>query len=552
MDRNLSVFSQTQLSRIKELYKAPMIQKCIVSISNELVDKKLVEKQFLVPFFLGSGRMLMLKSNMQKDFLQVGGNFLYSFLVCSMLKFRKVYYLGSLSSDQMSLFSFLNSILKQCCSQITIQVSLWNKTPIRNETVACLFSNDQLNLMHDWRKKNIEWYLSKELVQSQSKYEVISNSFSIMFNERLFLVVRLRYVSIFKDCVFMRIENDSLEYEDLFRVFSDEYGSGDVSKRQIKETINEAHKAFLIKNKEQMILHFIRLLELLCRRFFTLDDDYINVWKSSSNFTVFSLGVYLIIYRYNLSSLLLSLISESIEKKSLAELSLYLSLFKSSHTRAVNESMKIRLRDSFYIDEAHCRFTEFDGQTVRLSVEEETEILNSLIPDEILIHNPRLSFVGKTGFGGNISISEDVNTRNDDKIREARCFLTLRHEICHKKWLMYGSGQRFMKRTPPYKEMRREAGNQIDSIVFQNENPKACLNVYAITVPIAEKILSDEKLKPEEVTAIFFDESLKSNLKTMEKFQRETKVLCTGRVSRIRMTTETITPFDNEDLDPFS
>jgi hypothetical protein len=114
---------------------------------------------------------------------------------------------------------------------------------------------------------------------------------------------------------------------------------------------------------------------------------------------------------------------------------------------------------------------------------------------------------------------------------------------------MYGSGQIFMKRTPPYKEMRREAGNQIDSIVFQNENPKARLNVYAITDPIADKILSDENLKPEEVTAIFFDESLKSNLKTMGRFESKTKVLCTGRVSRIKMPTATITPFDDEDLD---
>ena len=79
--------------------------------------------------------------------------------------------------------------------------------------------------------------------------------------------------------------------------------------------------------------------------------------------------------------------------------------------------------------------------------ESETNIIISLIPNAIFRISKLLDLNGKVLLGGAIAISKyciDFKT----KIGLAKFMFTLRHEIAHKKWLIYGSKNRYTVRSP--------------------------------------------------------------------------------------------------------
>jgi hypothetical protein len=193
-----------------------------------------------------------------------------------------------------------------------------------------------------------------------------------------------------------------------------------------------------------------------------------------------------------------------------------------SYRRKISESLKKldKPEDDFYYDEK--------------SKKEELKEIQILIPSLVLVHPKCLEVIGKTLMGGLITLSPDaIPFEKPTAIKNASFLMVMRHELCHKKWYIKGSGQSFIHRTPPFKDYSyREAGCYLDSIVFGGITSEKDFCFENMTEVIAEKILNHLDLEPDEIDKIFI---IPQNIHAIKSFRgkynmRLFRQLCGGRI----------------------
>jgi hypothetical protein len=259
---------------------------------------------------------------------------------------------------------------------------------------------------------------------------------------------------------------------------------------------------------------------------------------------------YFSIHRTVLCSIFLTLFAEAIRSKSTQDLSIIEIIITEitavelplDHQNIILKSFKTLIKKKKDIvelltklDNPDLEFSEDDPNFYEKFRKEELKEIQKLIPKFVLVHPPEFCVMGKTLMGGIITLSRDIfPVKVTNPIKLASFLLVMRHELCHKKWYLKGSAKDFMKNTPPFKNFSfQEAGGYLDTIAFGGVTGEKSFSFGKMTQEIAEKILSNTELEPNELDAIYESEGNVHHMKSFGIMHHTgSRLLCGGRISR--------------------
>ena len=127
--------------------------------------------------------------------------------------------------------------------------------------------------------------------------------------------------------------------------------------------------------------------------------------------------------------------------------------------------------------------------------------LERLIPNKlVIIPSEVFDFVGQTLIGGTICITDDL--LSIDTIENRACvFVTIIHEMSHKKRLIFANSNKLLPNTP--EKFFKESGLFIDKFIYGENIGGAGFKPSGIDREIAEAILSRRQLTEDQANKIF-------------------------------------------------
>ena len=199
------------------------------------------------------------------------------------------------------------------------------------------------------------------------------------------------------------------------------------------------------------LLNFLENREVKAKRFLKI---YYELKPFSFIIYFLQVGIHLLSYPLSIViDFLVSLIS--------TELEICMRDFGSLKLKKLSDEIRAILSDSYskalQNDETLRAVNELDN--VNLSLIEELHIINTLIPEQVIVFSPYQDFSGKTLLGGTIAISADSFSASNSKLSLGIALIVFRHEISNKKWLLIGSGNKYTLSSSIFEENQKpEAG----------------------------------------------------------------------------------------------
>ena len=249
-------------------------------------------------------------------------------------------------------------------------------------------------------------------------------------------------------------------------------------------------------NRKDILYKFHILCALFLKEILLMNENDLSMRMRhlfSGNF--FTWTVYFILFRTVLSSLIVTLLDESRQICDFTNILICIPNLDLLNAKPLSNDLKQKIYESFEDvlkkkPKAKDLFEVLDGNSG--SLEEEIKIVSALIPEFVIIHSKTYFFAGKTLLGGFITIINEAFPIRDDIISEAAFILIMRHEICHRKWLLNGSKGKFRMRIPFDNDSFQDAGTSFDKIAFEMIDPNKLFAISGINQNIARKILSQE------------------------------------------------------------
>ena len=306
-DRLLTVNQRRRLERLIGELKAEKI----MPLLNLFVDMEYETKKSIYNFCFMSGQSLILSSNSNRKFIQVGGPITYAFLVASFQIYQLVVYIGILSDKEQEIFSTINNYCKQNDLRVNIFVTT-DQDILQNpeQLVVSLFDECMLSMFESI--EFCELYLPKNLAKKCLRKSKLSQEFYLNFRKKHYLVVENFIIEfpLFQKLLDLEYySNNKNEFFNRAEIFSQELVIVEENQENLAD---ELHIAFLNLNRQDILYKFYILCALFLKEVLLKNENdlsYKLLFLFSANF--FTWTVYFILFRTVLSSLIVTLLDES-------------------------------------------------------------------------------------------------------------------------------------------------------------------------------------------------------------------------------------------------
>lgn len=503
------VFTELQRASLSFLGNEKL--KIIELLMKYLLRKNLITKVQVIIFFKNCYTLSFIRD---ADFIQVGGNFCYSFIVSSLSLFHDTFYLGSLSESDQGIFLKLNKMLiKLKLKEVKIVEHFVETTS--KKIVSIVKISDQSFEMSDWQHAII--FLSEKSATTLNCQHLLAKGVSFEVGKKVYwkFPIDLAHHCPHLESLLL-LDNGQITFLEIVgRLLADNFV---FTKDQFDNLKNELHLAYQNHNPVTILTNFC----LLMLQFILKTNnhsankqcikDFILMTRKSSGF---SRCLFLILYRQEISSFALTLFVNAIESIPSPNLEIILCLqqLHALTIRRVKSEIREQIMTSYQALMANNLNAKLALEILDNAVhqdDEELNILSNLIPEFVILHHQDFSFAGKTLLGGMISISIELYPRTDAYSDTGKFILVLRHEISHKKWLLLGSGNRFSINSPLISNSNiREAGYLLDMQIYGTFRPNSMVSVRGMSEETGLKIRNADKLSEEELAKHFVVEEVK-------------------------------------------